>query len=110
MRILKGQPEVEKENKERWLLTYSDLITLLLAFFIILFSMSNLDKEKYKAVIESLGSVFGAQGTEAPGAGKGGDIDFPVFSPSATVPSYTLFSASPGASPSPPPPRKPRPC
>lgn len=94
---MKGHQEAEKENNERWLLTYSDLITLLLAFFIILFSMSNVDKEKYKAVIESLGSVFGApSGTAAPGNGSG-IPDFPHFSPSASSPSFSLPSSSPGS-------------
>lgn len=101
---MRGHEEPEKENSERWLLTYSDLITLLLAFFIILFSMSNVDKEKYKAVIESLGSMFGSvQGTAAPGNGAGGDINFPQFTPSTTTPPSPMpsggKSASPGTSP-----------
>lgn len=38
------------ENRERWLLTYADLITLLLAFFVIMYSMSQLDAKKFGAV------------------------------------------------------------
>ena len=37
----------EPENSERWLLTYSDMITLLLALFVVLFSMSNISLKKY---------------------------------------------------------------
>ncbi len=37
----------EAENTERWLLTYSDMITLLLALFIILFSMSSISLKKF---------------------------------------------------------------
>jgi chemotaxis protein MotB len=82
---MKGHEEHEKENNERWLLTYADLITLLLAFFVIMFAMSNLDKEKFKAVIESLGSMFGsAQSSAAPGMGAGGELNFPLFSPGAS--------------------------
>ncbi|NJB05510.1 chemotaxis protein MotB, partial [Clostridioides difficile] len=33
----------KEENNERWLLTYSDLITLLMIFFVIMYSMSNVD-------------------------------------------------------------------
>jgi chemotaxis protein MotB len=102
--------EEEKENGERWMLTYCDLITLLLAFFIIMFGISNVDKEKYKAVIESLGSAFGAaKGTAAPGSGAGGEINFPLFSPNTTnMPSVassagTSASASGGANASPSP-------
>lgn len=83
---MRGHEEPEKENGERWLLTYADLITLLLAFFIIMYAMSNLDKEKFKAVIESLGSAFGnVKATAAPGNGAGGTINFPDVSPGSSV-------------------------
>lgn len=48
----------EHENHERYLVTYSDLITLLLAFFIILYAMSNPDAEKMKSVSQSLEVAF----------------------------------------------------
>ncbi|MCC0631853.1 flagellar motor protein MotB [Clostridioides sp. ZZV15-6388] len=49
----------KEENNERWLLTYSDLITLLMIFFVIMYSMSNVDAEKYKQLSQSLSSAFG---------------------------------------------------
>lgn len=52
-------------NHERWLLTYSDLITLLMIFFVIMYSMSNIDKEKYKKLAESLNESLGGVGTNA---------------------------------------------
>lgn len=49
----------EKEtNQERWLLTYSDLITLLMIFFVVMYSMSNVDAQKFKAIAGSLSSVL----------------------------------------------------
>ncbi len=36
----------EKDNSDRWLLTYSDMITLLLALFIIMYGMSSVDTVK----------------------------------------------------------------
>lgn len=52
--------EEEKEaNNERWLLTYSDLITLLMIFFVIMYASSNLDASKYKKMSESFKSAFG---------------------------------------------------
>jgi chemotaxis protein MotB len=43
----------------RWLLTYADMITLLLLFFIVLYTMSNLDVGKYKEIAQSLRIAFG---------------------------------------------------
>jgi len=43
-----------KENSERWLLTYADLITLLMVFFVLLFAMSHTDVQKFKALAQSL--------------------------------------------------------
>ncbi|MGV3487090.1 MAG: flagellar motor protein MotB [Tuberibacillus sp.] len=48
----------DHENHERWLVTYSDLITLLLVFFIVLYSMSELEKERFNALVQSLRTAF----------------------------------------------------
>jgi chemotaxis protein MotB len=50
--------EDDNENLERWLLTYSDLITLLLAFFIIMYSISQVDLRKFKRVTDALNVVL----------------------------------------------------
>lgn len=42
----------EGPNKDSWLNTYADMITLILVFFVLLFSMSSLDAEKYKLLVE----------------------------------------------------------
>lgn len=55
---MKKKPE-KPENHERWLLTYSDLITLLMIFFVIMYAMSNVDAAKYKQVSESLSAAMG---------------------------------------------------
>jgi chemotaxis protein MotB len=47
-----------KENRDRWMITYADLITLLLIFFIILYAMSSLDTQKYAIVTGSLSDTF----------------------------------------------------
>ncbi|OGV66184.1 MAG: hypothetical protein A3K19_19450 [Lentisphaerae bacterium RIFOXYB12_FULL_65_16] len=55
--------EAEKENNERWLLTYADLITLLVAFFIMMYSMSVINMEKFKEAAIAIRSGFeGKQG------------------------------------------------
>ncbi|MDF2962062.1 MAG: flagellar motor protein [Paenibacillus sp.] len=46
------------ENHERWLITYADLITLLLIFFVIMYAMSKIDTEKYQILAQSLNMEF----------------------------------------------------
>ena len=48
----------KKENSERWLLTYSDMITLLLVLFIMMYTISKVDVPKFDALAESLGVVM----------------------------------------------------
>lgn len=55
----KRTEEPEKENGERWLLTYSDLITLLMIFFVVLYSISKVDANKFKALADSLNKALG---------------------------------------------------
>jgi chemotaxis protein MotB len=48
----------EHGNAERWLLTYADLITLLMVFFVVLYSMSSADTEKFKRISAALEQAF----------------------------------------------------
>ncbi len=58
-----------KDRSERWLITYADMITLLMIFFIVMYSLSKVDVAKFKTLAESLATVFGAGGMvlESPG-------------------------------------------
>jgi chemotaxis protein MotB len=46
------------QNHERWLVSYADFITLLFAFFVVMFATSQADKGKAKQVAESVKSAF----------------------------------------------------
>src|SRR5205809_5132119 len=48
----------EEHADERWLLTYADLITLLMALFMVLFSMSVVNKSKLEVLKQSLHNAF----------------------------------------------------
>jgi len=48
----------EEGNNERWLLTYADMITLLLALFIVLFSFSSIDVKKFLELRLGLTAAF----------------------------------------------------
>jgi chemotaxis protein MotB len=45
-------------SSERWLITYSDLITLLMVFFVVMYSISEADKDKYLLLKSSLQRAF----------------------------------------------------
>jgi chemotaxis protein MotB len=62
----------EHENAERWLLTYADLITLLLAFFIMMYTFSKQDAQKYQEVSAHLKAIFaGGTGIAQKGSASG---------------------------------------
>ncbi len=48
----------DKENNERWLLTYSDLITLLMIFFVIMYAMSSINVQKFMTLTQSLNAAL----------------------------------------------------
>lgn len=72
---MKKKQKVEKDKSERWLLTYSDLMNLLLILFIILYCSSSLDSQKATALAVSMREGFGqyaALGGDGSGTGYGG--------------------------------------
>jgi|SRR5271165_4646177 len=49
------------ENHDRWLVSYADFITLLFAFFVVMFATSQTDKNKAKAVSDSVKEALDGQ-------------------------------------------------
>ncbi len=54
------QLEEEHENHERWLVTYADMVTLLMVLFIVMFAMSAVDERKFNELKDGLAAGFGA--------------------------------------------------
>src|SRR5262249_9421236 len=52
----------EHVNLERWLVSYADFITLLFAFFVIMYAISQADVSKFKQVAQSIRAAFSAAG------------------------------------------------
>lgn len=48
----------EHENHERWLVSYADFITLLFAFFVVMYSVSSVNEGKFRVLSDSLVSSF----------------------------------------------------
>jgi chemotaxis protein MotB len=108
----KHEAHAEHENSERWLVTYADMLTLLMVLFIVMFAMSVVDANKFKQLAQGLAVGFGGPassfireatpvadagaadntvttldpGVSNPGlAGKGGKNDLPNPNPSAST-------------------------
>lgn len=66
---LPGVPTGNEGGDERWLITYADMITLLLVLFIILYSTANADLEKFQDLADALREGFNVAdgGSEAEG-------------------------------------------
>ena len=48
----------EHENLERWLVSYADFMTLLFAFFVVMYSISSVNEGKYRVLSDSLSDTF----------------------------------------------------
>ncbi len=56
---IKEEGQEESAEEMGWLITYGDMMTLLLTFFILLFSISSVDSEKYRFAMKALGDALG---------------------------------------------------
>jgi chemotaxis protein MotB len=87
----------EHENEERWLLTYADMLTLLFALFMVLFSISSVNISKYQVLQQSLKAAF--SGSVLPGGRsimQSGSESTSAHSPAtAEVPSIVPLTPTP---------------
>lgn len=51
--------EEESDNHERWMVSYADFITLLFAFFVVMYALSSINEGKYRVLSNSLVNAFG---------------------------------------------------
>ncbi|MBU6505852.1 MAG: flagellar motor protein MotD [Betaproteobacteria bacterium] len=48
----------DRDNNDRWLVSYADFITLLFAFFVVMYAISSVNEGKYKVLSTSINSAF----------------------------------------------------
>jgi len=70
----KHHEEEEHENHERWLVSYADMVTLLMCLFIVLYAISQVDTAKFAALASGLSESFGAPITALPGTIPEGSV------------------------------------
>lgn len=56
------------DNLDRWMVSYADFITLLFAFFVVMYAISSVNEGKYRVFGASLMEAFGSRGQANPGA------------------------------------------
>src|SRR5690554_859046 len=51
-------PEAPEPSNERWLVSYADFITLMFAFFVVMYATSSINEGKYKVLADTLVGIF----------------------------------------------------
>lgn len=69
--MAKRKPEEAPAGSPAWMATFSDLMNLLLCFFVLLFSMSTIDEDKYNQLVASMSSSFSILNGGATAIGDG---------------------------------------
>jgi chemotaxis protein MotB len=100
----------EHQNHEAWAIPYGDLVTLLLAFFVVMYSMSEVNDGKYRVLSDSLTQAFGGTPHAAQPLSAGAlslqAIEVPLPAEQARrmissgLPDHRLLAVPPGKAPS----------
>ncbi len=83
--------EDDHENHERWLVSYADFITLLFAFFVVMYSLSSINEGKYRILSDSLVSAFRSININE----TGNQIVLPPTVVAAPLPSPAIMNQTP---------------
>ncbi len=62
---MKRKKKHEEHVDEAWLLPYSDMLTLLLALFIVMFAMAKVDDEKFQEIRSEFGTILSSHHSNA---------------------------------------------
>src|SRR5260370_11658204 len=85
----------EHENHDRWLVSYADFITLLFAFFVVMFATSQTDNAKVQQVSDSVKKALAGQPIS--------NVIAAILGPGAAAKTHPPIHHSPVRPPSPPP-------
>jgi len=89
--MIGAEQESARSSAPPWIVTFADLMVLLMCFFVLMLSFSSVDPEKFKLMSGPMQQAFGVQ-TEviATGAPKGTSLDATEFSPGTPEPTDKL--------------------
>jgi chemotaxis protein MotB len=87
---LKSRRTTDHVPHDRWLVSYADFITLLFAFFVVLYASSRADQQKQSQIAHSIQSAFQALGI-FPAAPPAPDRPTPTDNPNAQIPPVNVL-------------------
>ncbi len=82
---MRARKHEEAENHERWLVSYADFITLLFAFFVVLYATSSQNEEKEKKFEQSVRTSFKLAGGIGDSPNSSGGLFGPIIDPIETI-------------------------
>jgi chemotaxis protein MotB len=82
--MARRKQEEEHENSERWMVSYADFVTLLFAFFVVMYAISQVNEGKYRVLSDTLASAF----RNVPGSSTGAQV---AVNPNAPMPIVVPF-------------------
>ncbi|MGH3425763.1 MAG: flagellar motor protein MotB [Nocardioidaceae bacterium] len=87
-RARRREPEEEHVNHDRWLVTYADMITLLMVLFIVMFAISQVDQKRFEQLKEGMAAGFGQ--TSSPFKGQDSVMEEQGIQPIPPVEAVTM--------------------
>lgn len=64
LRVAKRSLSEQHPGRDRWLVSYADFITLLFAFFVVMYALSSVNEGKYRVLSQSLNQAFGSDNAQ----------------------------------------------
>jgi len=101
--MARKRPYEDHANHEAWAIPYADLMTLLLAFFVVMYALSTVNEAKYRVMADAMSTAFGGtprtmnpvQVGDRPTQGQGGERPTPIkSSPALALPDPNRLSSS----------------
>lgn len=83
------RPETDLRT-DRWMISWADFVTLLFAFFVVMYGLSSVHEEKYRELAQSLSEVFRAQGGDRVISPQGGEGLLPERGQQLQPPELTI--------------------
>ena len=56
--VRRKSPPHESENTDRWMVSYADFVTLLFAFFVVMYAISSINEGKYRVLSDTMTEAF----------------------------------------------------